>query len=408
METSTPVAPAYPLFEPVPETEIQSRLGRLQAVMAQQGPEAALFTHRPDVYYLSGTAQDCYVFVRCGFDPILLVKREMARARSETFVPTVLPLYSVKDIPETVRDVHGSLPGELGLAFDVVPVRDYLFFQKLFKPARITDAAFVVSACRQVKSQWEIERMTEAARLSRQTFEFAVQHLAPGESEMAFCGRVEAFARTMGHSGRLQMRGYRAEGYSHHLLSGWAGGLPGGLDSPASGTGTCNAYPFGAGPKKIRANEPILMDLGTMVNGYHIDETRMLALGNMPGPAEKAGLAALDILEHVKDFMKPAVRCADVFETAVRRANQLGLGHGFLGLPDLKSRFIGHGVGLELVEAPMLAKGRTDLLEPGMVMAVEPKFIFEGRFAAGVESVILITETGSRFLSLTGNRMFVI
>lgn len=376
--------------------------------MGGASPEAVLLTHRPDIYYFSGTAQDCYLYSHGGRPPLLFVKRELARAVSETGIDTVVPVGSVTEIPDRIRDFHGHLPRTLGIAFDVVPVREYLFFQKLFAPAMMADAAPLVHACRQVKSPWEIRRMEAAARLSRDTFDFILRHLAPGETEIGFSGRIEAFARRHGHSGRLQMRGYRAEGYSHHLLSGWSGGLAGGLDSPASGTGTCNAYPFGAGPKAIGANEPILMDLGTMVNGYHMDESRMLAIGEMPGSAADASQAALDILDHLKGVMMPGARAGEIFQAALDRADSLGLAEAFLGLPGLKSRFVGHGIGLELVEPPMLAKGRNEILEPGMVFAVEPKFIFKGEFTAGVESVIRITETGSRYLSLTGNRVFVI
>jgi Xaa-Pro aminopeptidase len=64
-------------------------------------------------------------------------------------------------------------------------------------------------------------------------------------------------------------------------------------------------------------------------------------------------------------------------------------------------------VGLELVEAPILSRGNPQILMPGMVFAVEPKFIFKDQFAAGIESVIQVTDAGARFLSKTENRMFL-
>jgi Xaa-Pro dipeptidase len=261
-------------------------------------------------------------------------------------------------------------------------------------------------ACRRIKSDWEIRQMTAAAEVSRKCFAFIRENMTPGESEIAFCGRVEAFARANGHSGKLMVRHYRAEAFAHHLMSGSSGGVGGALDSPVCGTGTCSAYPYGAGHKLIRENEPVLMDLGTMVNGYHMDETRMLVMGRLPSEAARAGMAAIDILHHVKKLMHPGIPVEQVFTAAVDRAEKLGLGAAFLGLPDLKSRFIGHGIGLELVEEPILAKGRQLTLMPGMVFAVEPKFIFKGRFAAGIESVIHVTDRGARFLSLTENRIF--
>ncbi len=89
-------------------------------------------------------------------------------------------------------------------------------------------------------------------------------------------------------------------------------------------------------------------------------------------------------------------------------ADRLGYGEQFLGLSGFKSKFLGHGIGLELVEDPIISKGRSTTLEPGMVFAVEPKFIFKDRFAAGIESVIQVTETGSRFLSVVPNKVFAV
>ncbi|MDT8379106.1 MAG: Xaa-Pro peptidase family protein [Desulfotignum sp.] len=393
---------------PVPASEISNRIHALKTRMEHTATAAVFLTHKPDIFYFSGTAQDAYLYVPVNHDPVLFVKRYLPRAMSETGIERVVPVESITRIPAQIQSIHGRLPVSLGLAFDVVPVRDFQFFEMLFKPAVLTDATSMITGCRMIKSDWEIGRMEAVARLSKETFSFVREHITPGESEMSFCGRVEAFARANGHSGKLLVRHYRAEGFSHHLMSGVSGGMGGALDSPVSGTGTCSAYPYGAGHKLIQRNEPILLDLGTMVNGYHMDETRMLVIGTLPSEAEQAGQAAIDILYHLLDRMKPGVTAGEVFSTAVNRADQLGLGDPFLGLPGLKSRFIGHGTGVELVEAPVLSKGNSQELMPGMVFAVEPKFIFKDRFAAGIESVIHVTDTGARFLSLTENRIFAI
>jgi len=391
-----------------PAGEIADRISHLKCHMEKTGMDAVFLSHKPDIYYFSGTAQDAYLYVPVDNDPLLFVKRYLPRARRETGFVRVVPIASVTRIPDRIKEIHTSAARSIGLAFDVVPVRDFQFFESLFSPVVFADATPLISGCRMIKSDWEISRMADAARVSKDTFAFICENLVPEESEIAFCGRIEAFARSIGHSGKLLVRHYRAEGFAHHLMSGHSGGLGGALDSPVSGAGTCSAYPFGAGHKLIGKNEPLLMDLGTMVNGYHMDETRMLVMGKMPSRAEQAGLAAIDILYHVKDLMVPGTTVGEVFSAAVNRAQKLGLASSFLGLPDLKSRFIGHGIGLELVEDPILARGRNTELAPGMVFAVEPKCIFKDRFAAGIESVIHITDQGPQFLSLTENRIFTV
>lgn len=389
---------------PVPE--ILSRINTLKIHMEAAGVQALFVTHRPDIYYFSGTAQDCYLYVCLDKAPLLFVKRYLPRAILETAIKDVLPILSVTQIPDGIVFAHQRLPSTMGLAFDVVPIRDYQFYQGLFNKTEILDGTPLIEACRQIKSTYEIQQMESAAGVSKKTFDFMTKNLTPGVSEMEFCGRIEAFARCQGHSGKLQMRHYRSEGFSFHLMSGETGGLAGALDSPVCGTGTCTAYPFGAGPKLIRENEPILIDLGTMVKGYHMDESRMFVIGKMEPAAMAASLAALELLNFIQEAMKPGAVMGEIFNSAVKAAAKMGYANEYLGLPHLKSRFVGHGIGLELVENPILAKGRSTQLKPGMVFAVEPKFIFKDRFAAGIESVILITDRGSRFLSQTENQVF--
>jgi len=394
------------LLDITPGPEIFSRINILKIHMEGAGVQALFLTHKPDIYYFSGTAQDCYLYVCLDRDPLLFVKRYLPRARLETPIKDIIPVLSIKDIPNGIMDAHQRLPSTMGLALDVVPVRDYQFFQGLFKDTTFVDGTPLIEACRRIKSVYEIQQMEAAARVSRKSFDFMEKNLTQGISEMEFCGSIEAFARTQGHSGKLQMRHYRSEGFSFHLMSGKTGGLAGALDSPVCGTGTCTAYPFGAGPKLIRENEPILIDLGTMVNGYHMDESRMFVLGKMEPDAMAASLAALEILNLIQEALKPGVAIGEIFDTSVKKAAKMGYEQEYLGLSQLKSRFVGHGIGLELVENPVLARGRSTRLKPGMVFAVEPKFIFKDRFAAGIESVIQITDTGSRFLSQTENKVF--
>ncbi len=390
----------------IPETEILRRIDFLKIHMARSGMDGAFLTHRPDYYYFSGTGQDAWLYVSLDRAPMVFVKRYLPRAVMESPLTNMVPVRSVTEIPDIIRDSHGRLPGKMGLAYDLVPVRDFRFYQSLFFGTQFMDATPLIEACRSVKSEFEIKRMEEIAGISQKVFQFIEANLTAGVRETDFAGQISAFARTQGHSGRIQMRHYRSEGFPFHLTSGESGGLPGALDSPVCGTGPCTAYPFGAGPKQIRENEPILMDFATMVKGYHMDETRMFVLGKMDKVAEDAGRAAIDILMGIQEAMTPGTPIKSIFQASVVLAGKTGFADQYLGIPGLKSRFVGHGIGVELVENPVLSKGRAGELVPGMVFAVEPKFIFKDRFAAGIESVILVTETGSRFLSKTPHKIF--
>jgi len=391
-----------------PEKEISRRIRILKEKMARAGMDGVFLTHRPDYYYFSGSAQDAWLYVSLEHAPLLFVKRYLPRAVAESPSTQIVPVHSVTEIPQIIKDSHGGFPKTMGLAFDLVPVRDFRFYQSLFFGCTWQDATPLIMSCRAIKSEYELGIMLDVAKISGRVFEFVARDLEPGIRETDLAGRIEAFARTQGHSGRLQTRHYRSVGFSFHIMGGDAGGQAGALDSPVCGTGMYTAYPFGAGARVIEKNDPVLIDLGTMAFGYHMDESRMFVAGKMDSQADDASRAAIDILFHVKDAMKPGVAMKTIFQMSVTMADKLGYGEQFLGLPGLKSKFLGHGLGLELVEDPIISKGRGTVLEPGMVFAVEPKFIFKDRFAAGIESVIQITDKGSRFLSTTPNKVFVV
>lgn len=397
----------YLQFPRVPEQEIENRISKLQKQMATKQLKAVFLTCKEDIYYFCGTCQDAYFYLPAEGEGVLFVKRYFPRAKAETRIREVILIKSVREIPDRIIDIYSRMPETCGLAFDVIPVRDFYFFQKLFHATRFSDAAPLIFHCRQIKSEWEIECISRCAELSSKTFEYIRQTIQPGYSEIEFCGMLETFARKHGHAGHPKTRHYRAIGYSYHLLSGSSGGLTGGLDSPVCGTGTSIAFPYGSGPKIIAENEPILIDFCLLVHGYHADESRMFAIGMMNDTARGASLAAIDILYNLVDYMKPGQTMGEAFDFSCKQAKKLGYEKEYLGLPELKSVFVAHSIGIELVEPPFIAKGRSDILQPGMVFAIEPKLIFKEQFCAGIESLVMITATGAKLLSITPHEIFI-
>lgn len=389
-----------------PEDEIQNRIIRLKGLMEAYSIEAALIIHRPDLYYFTGTAQRAYLFVPSEGEPALFVRSFIERARRESPFKLIFEIRSTRDLPTKVTEHMGHQISSLGLELDVMPYNDYLFFKELFGDVLIQDVSPCILKARQVKSPWEIERMREVARLSSMTFQYMRENIRPGLSETEFAGQFEAFARKYGHAGKLRVRDWLTEGYTFHILSGPATGMVGLLDSPMSGIGTSPAFPCGASFRKMGVNEPIMIDLNLMLNGYHFDETRMFAIGKMPQEARELSQAAIEILEEVINLAKPGLPISALYERAWEVAKSLRVEEEFLGLPKYKTKYIGHGIGIELVEPPIISGNSREPLEEGMVFALEPKLVSSKGFGAGVEAVFYVTKTGTELLSETPCEIF--
>jgi Xaa-Pro aminopeptidase len=149
-----------------------------------------------------------------------------------------------------------------------------------------------------------------------------------------------------------------------------------------------------------------MVDFGTVLNGYHLDETRMFVMGSMPDRALNACRAAIDIHDGVLEMAKPGITMAELFQQSEDLATSLGYAENYLGPPGYKVTFVGHGIGLELIEPPFIAKDREEPLEPGMTIALEPKIVFQDEFIAGIESVFLVTDSGSRLISKVPTEIF--
>ena len=391
----------------VPEPELKRRREMIQREMGERDIEGLLIVQRADLFYFSGTAQNGFLYIPAAGDPLLAIKRYFPRARQESCLENVIAVKSVRELPGRISDHCGRLPAVLALELDVLPVAEYEFLRSLFGKRQLVDGSPAILQVRQLKSAWEIERMEETAGLSRRTFDYMRGAIRAGLSEMEFAGMFETAARRLGHGGKLRTRHFQSEGYPWHVLSGENGGLVGMLDSPFSGRGTSAAFPSGAGHRKLRENEPILVDFGSVLNGYHIDETRMFAIGGMPDKAMRASLAAIDIHNDIIAAVKPGMTAGEVYERSVAAARRKGYANTFLGPPGFKVRFVGHGIGVELIEPPFLAEGKTDVLAPGMTIALEPKLCFKDEFGAGIESVFTVTDTGARLISSVAVDIFI-
>jgi len=116
--------------------EIDSRLARVRAFMRKKEIEALLVIQKMDYYYFSGTSQDALLFLPLEGLPLLLVHRELERAKVESPLDHVIAVKSMRDFPLLIKDHYGRLPANLGLELDVLPVKDYFRYQELLPSTR--------------------------------------------------------------------------------------------------------------------------------------------------------------------------------------------------------------------------------------------------------------------------------
>lgn len=389
-----------------PMEEIEHRLARVKARMEKEEIEALLVIQKMNLYYLSGTTQDGLLLISLGGKPLLMIKRELERAKVESPVKETVVLKSTREIPALIQSHIGRIPKSLGLELDVLPVKDYFKYQELFPKAKFVDASSVLRDTRKIKSSFEIDLMRKAGEIGKKVYLEAKKILKEGMTEIEFGGLLEAVAKRYGHEGLLRVRSLNYEAYTWHVLSGLTGGIVSQSDSPMGGLGLSPAFPVGASLKVIQAHEPILVDFGTCYHGYQADETRMFSIGKMKQKLVDAYQACREIHDAVLGETQPGADCEAIFVKTLKLAEKLGYKDSYLGPPGLQTLFIGHGIGLELNELPFIAQRQSYPLEEGMTFAVEPKIVFPGEGSVGMENTVVVTEKGCEILTPVSENIF--
>ncbi len=377
-----------------PAEEIQRRIGNLQLQMAKQNMDGALILQNSDLFYFSGTIQQSHLYIPVDGNPLLLTRKSYERAKAESPLSDIFPLKSPKQIASLIRRQGLPNPATLGMELDVLPVNLFRLYGDLFDKAKIVDVSPTIRNIRAVKSSYEIALMRSAARRSDQVAAHVAEVIRVGQTELELAGLVEAYARKLGHQGIVRMRMWGGEMFYGHLLAGASGAVPSFLASPTGGRAPSPAVAQGAGFTRLSMHEPILVDYTFAYNGYISDHTRIFSLGPLPDDLIKAHDAMLAIQAAVKQAARPGTPAGDIYEMCVAQAADAGYADYFMGCGDQRIRFVGHGVGLELDEYPILAKGQTMPLEAGMTIALEPKAIIPGKGVVGIENTHVVIDQG--------------
>lgn len=374
----------------VTREETAGRVLRLQLELRKMEVDGALIVSPIDIYYFSGTRQNGVVWLPAEGPPQLWVRKSLARAREEATCGEVRAFPSSKELASLIP----AGARRIGMTFDVVPVQQHQYYAKLLPGREFVDLSAANRAIRSVKSPWELERLRDAGARTAALFDHVPEYLRPGMRELDLAAEFEYRLRRAGSEGYVRMRAFNQELFHGLAVAGGAGAAPGFFDGAVTGTGLSSAAPHGASRAVIERDVPVMVDYTGIFDGYIVDMTRLYVCGRLPDDLARAFDAARAIQQWVAERLRPGVICEELFAGAAAMAERSGFGAHFMGAPGENARFVGHGVGLELDELPVLAQGFKQPLLAGQTIAVEPKFVFPGRGVVGIENTFAVTDAG--------------
>ena len=390
----------------IPAQEIARRQDAVRTHLQTVAPDAGgiLVFSRLNIYYLTGTFGQGVLWLPLSGEPVLMLRKGVNRAELEATGARIVPFKSYSELPgicadagtpftRTIAAVMAGLTWQLG----------NLLAAKL-KEYAIVPGDHAVALAKMVKSEFELEIMRRCgARHHKCLHDILPSRIHPGMTEREISHKAWEVFFSEGHMGVLRMQAHGEECFLGHVAAGDSGNYPSSFNGPLGLRGEHPASALMGNAATIwKVGEPLMLDIGFQLEGYHTDKTQAYFGGpesTIPDHVRKAHDFCVAMQDWVCANAKPGVTPSELYAYCIDQAQKQGFDDGFMGLDENKVPFIGHGIGLTIDEFPPVAAGFDIPLQKGMTLAIEPKQGVRGVAMVGVENTFEITETGARCIT---------
>lgn len=363
------------------------RIDKVVAEMATVGADQLLISDNANKYYLTGRVFAGWLTLSANGEMRAFVRRPVNLEGDEvTFVR------KVEDVALT-----GSA---IGLETATLSAAEYLRINAMLNNQSVVDASIVMRRARAVKTDFEIAMIEKSGQKQDAVYRRIPSLYREGMSDLDLQIAIERELRIDGCLGQFRISGNSMELFMGNILVGDNADNPTPYDFAMGGAGTDPSLPVGANGTIIAPGNSVMVDANGNFTGYMTDMTRTFALGELTDEAMRAHARSIEICDRLAQIGVPGAKASALYEEAARIAAEAGLADYFMGHRQ-QAGFAGHGVGIEINEAPVIAPRSKDILCKGQVIALEPKFVIPGTGAVGIENTYVVEDDGMRCLTPT-------
>ncbi|MBO6520725.1 MAG: aminopeptidase P family protein [Rhodospirillales bacterium] len=369
---TTPVPPRG-----FPDSEFAARTQRAQKLMSEAALDALLVLTEPDVRYFTGfltpfwqsPTRPWFVIVPASGKPVAVIPTIGAECMARTWVddirtwPAPVPAdEGVSLLADTLIEVTGG-SGRVGLPMGPetalrMSLNDFNKLSKLIDPLQFVDASPVMQPLRMIKSEPEIDKVRYICGVMSGVFEGLPDHLSMGMSEVEIFKTFKSLSLEAGADDVAFLVGGLGEGGYADIIS------------PPSA-------------RQSRPGDILILDTGATFDGYFCDFDRNYAFGEPDDAAKRAHDVVYRATEAGLATARPGVTCAELFGAMQRVMDEGGAMGNDVGR-------LGHGLGMQLTEWPSNMPSDMTVLEPGMVITLEPGMTFaEGKVMVHEENIVI-------------------
>ena len=364
-----------------PDDEYRLRLDRIRSGMESADMDAILLNDNANLYYITGRVYAGYAYIPRHGMPLYFVRRPVEMDGDGVVY--------IRKPEEITGSIGMSAPATIGLELDVTPYSTITRLAKIFPGSEMKNADAVMREVRAVKPPLALQMLRESGAKHTRVYKRIPGLFQEGMSDYDLQIAIENISRMQGCLGQFRISGDTMELYMGNILAGENADAPSPYDFAMGGAGMDPSLPVGANGTLITPGTTVMVDVNGNYNGYMTDMTRVFALGTLEPLALKAHQCSIDIHHALCEMMRPGTPAKALWEKAEEIVEAAGLKAYYMGHRQ-HAGFIGHGVGIEINELPVIAPRSRDIIQEHNVIALEPKFVIPKVGAVGIENTYIV------------------
>lgn len=378
------------------------RLNALTSAMVKASIPAAIIRTAANIYYLTGRVFRGFIYIAPG-QPLRYFLRQPTTLHGDNIYLIRKP----EDIPAAAAKGGFEIAPVVAQELGDVTFSDAMRVAKaLGAAAPSADVTPLLKQVRSVKTAREQELLRISGQKQSMVYERIPGLYREGMSDIEFQIEIERASRLEGCLGQFRVAGADMEIFMGNVLTGDNADAPSPYDFAMGGAGLDPSIPVGADGTIIVPGVPVMVDVNGNYTGYMTDMTRCYAAGEVSDKVKKAHQLSIDICDELQRMMIPGAKACDLYKRAEDMAHRAGMADYFMGHRS-HAGFVGHGVGIEINELPVIAPRSKNVLEAGNVIALEPKFVLPHIGAVGIENTYIVREDAPAEVITTAPREII-
>ena len=369
--------------------EFKDRIRRLQSLLRENHTDALIVGTNANTYYLSGKVINGYIYVPLEGNPLFFVRRPKGLSGDGVFY-----IRKPEEIPGILKSSGMAVPERIALEWETMTHSSFVRLSSCFPETEMVDGSPFLKNCRAVKSPYEISLLYGSAAKHSRMYSHIRDVYRKGMTDVELSIGIEQVARSLGSLGIFRIAGPSMEIFMGSVLAGDNADAPSPYDFALGGAGQDPSLPVGADGTELKEGTTVMVDMGGNFTGYMTDMSRVFSIGEVRDTAALKGhRLSIDIQEALCERARPGIGAAELYAKARKMVEKENMASYFMGHSQ-QAGFIGHGVGIEINELPVLSPRSKDIIVEGMTFAMEPKFVIPGIGAVGTENTYVMRSSG--------------